>query len=171
MARFNPSERREPVFAVVKRNLQSQGLESYRVRPSRMPVQRHLEKRGFAFCGLAGLELQSSSHGLYNYECSPARPLRSRTPSMEWPMCRRRSFTANSGRPSMRSDCGGLFIFSPSAAAECVPVANHYDSQQARLPLSLRACCGESATPRSGVNPGGMQPTYSVSAAVLVRER
>jgi hypothetical protein len=37
-----------------------------------------------------------------------------------------------------------------------------------RFPLSWRACCGKSATTRSGANIGGMPPTYSVSAAVLV---
>jgi hypothetical protein len=77
MDKFKDAKRRESVFAGVRRNLLSQGLESCRARPPRMPLQQHLEKRGVAFCSLAGVELQNSRHGLCNYECSPARPSQS----------------------------------------------------------------------------------------------
>jgi hypothetical protein len=46
------------MFAVGGWNVLSQGLESYRARPPRKPLQQHPENRRFAFCRLAGIGVQ-----------------------------------------------------------------------------------------------------------------
>jgi hypothetical protein len=55
MDKFQDAKRRESVFAGVKRNVLSQGLGVFRVRPPRRPLQQHPQSRRFALCRQAGI--------------------------------------------------------------------------------------------------------------------